>query len=120
MPASPFRGERNREPLPIPAGIFSFIRLVFSTRPSPSHWRHGFSRICPDPRQRGHVCETWKNPRALITCPRPPQVGQLIAREPGSAPLPWHLSQASSFRTSISFSVPNAASSRSEEHTSEL
>ena len=46
--------------------------------------------ICPTPRQRGQVCETWKNPRELTTWPRPPQVGQLIAREPASAPLPWH------------------------------
>ena len=38
-----------------------------------------------------------------MTCPRPPQVGQLIAREPGSAPEPWHFSQLSNFRISISF-----------------
>src|SRR5947209_8034557 len=41
--------------------------------------------IWPTPRQRGQVCETWKNPRALITWPRPLQVGQLIVREPGAA-----------------------------------
>ena len=37
--------------------------------------------------------------------------GQLMVRDPGSAPLPLHLSHASSLRTSISFSAPNAASS---------
>ena len=67
--------------------------------------------IWPAPRQRGQVCETWKNPRELMTWPRPPQVGQLIAREPASAPLPSHLLQVSSLRTSISFSTPKAASS---------
>src|SRR6059058_5810213 len=111
MPASPFREERRREPLPMPAGIFSLIRLEFSTRPSPPHLRQGFSMIWPTPRQRGQVCDTWKNPRELITCPRPPQVGQLILREPDSAPVPLHLSQISSFLTLISFSAPNAASS---------
>src|SRR6476646_8978262 len=67
--------------------------------------------ISPAPWQRGHCCETLKNPRELITCPRPPHVGQLVLREPGSAPLPWHLSQVSSFSISIVFSAPNAASS---------
>src|SRR5436190_15008825 len=105
MPASPFREDRRREPLPIPGGIFNLIRLEFSTRPSPPHLRHGFSTIKPAPRQRGQVCDTWKNPRALMTWPRPPQVGQLMEREPDSAPLPLHLSQGSSFRTSISLST---------------
>src|SRR6187200_2836607 len=67
--------------------------------------------ISPAPWQRGHVCETWKNPRELITCPRPPHVVQLVLRDPGSAPLPWHLSHASSFSISIVFSAPKAASS---------
>src|SRR5678815_1499276 len=111
MPASPFPGERNRVPSRIPAGIFSLIRLSFSTRPSPRHFWHGFSMISPAPWQRGHVCETWKNPRELITCPRPAHVGQVVLREPASAPLPWHLSQASSFSISIVFSAPKAASS---------
>src|SRR5438445_4533613 len=111
MPASPFREERKREPFPIPAGIFNLIRLECSTRPSPPHLWHGFSIICPAPRQRGQVCDTWKKPRELITCPRPAQVGQLIERGPGSAPLPLHWSHVSSLRISISFSVPKAASS---------
>ena len=52
------------------------------------------------------------NQRELMTWPRPPQVGQLTVREPGSAPLPSHLTQVSSLRSSISFSTPKAASSR--------
>src|SRR6266496_2805186 len=67
--------------------------------------------ISPAPWQRGHVCDTWKNPRELITCPRPAHVGQVVLRERGSAPLPWHLSQVSSFSISIIFSAPKAASS---------
>jgi hypothetical protein len=87
------------------------MRLVLSARPSPSQTPHGFSMIWPTPRQRGQVCETWKNPRELMTCPRPPQAGQLMVREPGSAPFPSHFVQTSSLRTSISLSTPNAASS---------
>src|SRR5215471_3820891 len=111
MPASPLPNERSRVPSLIPGGILSLTRLNFSTRPSPRHFRHGFSIISPPPRHRGHVCEIWKNPRELTTWPRPPQVGQLVLREPGSAPLPWHLSQASSFSISICLSAPKAASS---------
>src|ERR1019366_9183830 len=103
MPASPLRDERNRDPVEIPAGIFSFTRPDFSTRPSPSQARQGLSIIFPAPRQRGQVCDTWKKPRELITWPRPPHDGQVIVREPGSAPLPAHLSQVSSLRISISF-----------------
>src|SRR5205085_11891869 len=100
IPASPLRDERSRDPSAIPAGIFNLIRLGVSIRPSPAQVWHGFSTIRPTPRQRGQVCETWKNPRELITWPRPPHTGQLIVREPGSAPVPLHLSQASSLRPS--------------------
>src|SRR6478609_9637045 len=111
MPASPLRVERRREPCAIPGGILILILLVCSVRPSPLHASHGFSITSPRPRQRGQVCETWKNPRELTTWPRPRQVLQVTAREPAEAPLPEHLVQVSSLRTSISFSTPKAASS---------
>src|SRR4029453_14149235 len=69
MPASPLCAERNREPWAIPAGILVLIRLVFSARPSPLQTSHGCSITSPSPRQRGEVCETWKNPRELTTLP---------------------------------------------------
>ncbi len=88
------------------------MREVFSRRPSPPHSLQGFSTIWPVPRQRGQVWETWKKPREEMTWPRPPQVGQLDAREPGSAPLPAQRPHPSSLVISISFSQPAAASSR--------
>jgi hypothetical protein len=52
-----------------------------------------------------------KIPRELMTCPRPPQVEQVFAVEPGSAPEPRQDSHGSSFVTGISFSQPSTASS---------
>src|SRR5256714_249768 len=62
--------------------------------------------ICDKCKGSGAESGSW-----TINWPRPPQTGQLIVRDPLSAPEPLHLSQISSFRTSISFSTPKAASS---------
>ncbi len=111
MPASPLREDRRRAPSSIPAGILSLMRAVCSTRPSPLHFLHGFSMIVPVPLQRGQVCDTWKNPREVMTCPRPWQVRHVTAWLPASAPVPVQTSQVASLLISISFSTPAAASS---------
>ena len=53
-------------------GSLALIRLRFSSPAFAAHTsRQGFSTIVAHARRRGQVCETWKNPRELITCPRP-------------------------------------------------
>src|SRR5207302_1373117 len=58
-PPSPLPVLRRREPSSMPGGIFNLMRVPCSERPSPRHSPHGFSTVCPLPRQRGHVCATW-------------------------------------------------------------
>src|SRR5471032_2622679 len=99
MPASPLPVLRRREPSSMPGGTFNLMRVVCSERPSPRHSPQGFSTLCPVPRQRGHVCATWKNPRDVTTCPRPPHVLHVTTREPFSAPVPLHTPHALGFET---------------------
>src|SRR5205823_10986705 len=58
--------------------------------------------IWPAPWQWGQVWAMLKMPRDVSTCPRPPQVAQVLTREPGSAPAPPQTSQPSGLVTLIS------------------
>src|SRR5215469_12707564 len=120
-PRSPPRGPalpRPRSvmycPVATPAG--TRIVTVFSarTRPSPRHFLHGVETTVPSPPQVGHgaTLTNWpKNERcARRTSPLPPQVAQRWGVVPGSAPLPLHLSHASSSLSVSVLSIPDATS----------
>ena len=89
-----------------PAGIRKVIFEVRSRRPVPRQFLQGFSMMRPAPWQWGQVCAMLKMPREVITWPRPPQVGQVLTRDPASAPEPSQTSQRSGLVTVISFSHP--------------
>ena len=100
----------------IPAGICTSVGSVVRRRPRPRQAVHGVSMRAPRPRQAGQVevCTNWPNEvcETCWTCPAPPQVGQVVADVPGSAPLPWQRSHAATVSTSTSRVTPNAASTR--------
>ena len=77
-----------RVPSSTPAGTFTESVFSFCTRPDPLHERQGFSITWPDPPQPGQVRSMVKKPCWARTLPIPRQVGQVIGREPASAPEP--------------------------------
>ena len=60
---------------------------------------HGSEIICPTPLQVGHSATWVKLPNgvlvALLTCPLPPHVVQVVGPVPFFAPVPLHTSQVS-------------------------
>ena len=68
--------------------------------------------ISPRPWQLGQVRSMVKKPWLARTLPKPPQVGQAIGLEPGSAPLPEQSSQATEVGTQICATLPVKASAR--------
>src|SRR5690348_6176839 len=79
-------------------------------RPSPRHFLQGVCTMVPSPRHvgQGATVTNWpKNERcARRTSPLPLHVGHVSGFDPGSAPVPPHLSHGSSSFALIFFSTP--------------
>src|SRR3989338_6152533 len=99
----------------IPAGILTFIFLDFLTVPFPLQLLHGSLIVFPSPPHLLHVVCVAIVPKkvclTLLWKPAPLQASQLTSFEFLPLPVPLHEWQASILSTSISFSVPKAASS---------
>ena len=95
----------------MPAGILTSSVLFFLMRPWPLQVVHGSGMILPLPWQCGQVCWMLKKPWRMWTVPPPLQVVQTFGLDPGFAPLPLQVSQASYAGMRICVSLPNAASS---------
>jgi len=111
-PGSPSPPMRSWLPESTPGGILIWRVRSTGTRPSPPQVLHCSVTIRPVPRQWLQVRATVKKPCWNVTCPEPRQVGQVVGRVPGAAPLPAHVEQVSARGMRIWVSVPNAASSK--------
>ena len=100
----------------MPGGMVTRSVRLRSVRPSPRHTGHGFSTILPAPRQRPHIVTLtiWPSivERTWRTSPVPLHWGHVTGLEPGSAPVPAHVSQVPSAVNVTSFSAPWIASSK--------
>jgi hypothetical protein len=88
----------------------------FDRRPWPRQSRHGLGISSPVPRQVVQVLEVITVPNTLCltleTWPEPRHMVHVVGSVPGSAPRPLHRSHFSRLSTTISFCVPNTASSK--------
>jgi hypothetical protein len=75
---------------------------VSSTRPRPEQVVHGVAIVSPQPRHVEHSDTVIIEPRNVFlltrTCPAPPHVEQRVGLEPGAAPEPEQVEQATAVR----------------------
>src|SRR5437016_11191883 len=110
VPELPLPGTRTRPPLATPAGMRTSMVSARRTRPSPAHVLHAV-RSLPVPPHRVHGTLKRIFPAACWTVPVPPQTAH-VCGEP-TAPVPWHVSQASSLVIESFFTAPRTASQKS-------
>src|SRR5207249_3517484 len=110
VPELPLPGTRTRPPLATPVGMRTSMVSARRTRPSPAHVLHAV-RSLPVPPHRVHGTLKRIFPAACCTVPVPPQTAH-VCGEP-TAPVPWHVSQASSLVIESFFTAPRTASQKS-------
>src|SRR5215217_4382427 len=96
FPALPRPGTRIFIPSLVPDGIFTVTCLLFFNLPAPSQAEQGSSITVPSPPHRPHASDRAKKPWSRLLSPRPEHSGHTRGAVPGAAPVPLHLSHASS------------------------